>query len=158
MTVVDDFIAAELLTLTPILALPVAPFLYGSDLDCVSDIAEDAAEISADSPRSLAQGVLRAWSTPPGSLLDDPGYGYDLVGLLHSGVPTEHLDSLGGQLSAEALRDDRIDSLNLKLTLGANYKSITINAVLTPADSALGEFSFVAAVSDELVATLELRG
>ncbi len=158
MTVVDDFIAAEILKLAPVLAVPVTPFLYGSDLSCVSDITTDAAELASNSVHGLTQSVLRAWSTSPGSLIDDPGYGFDLIGLLHSGVPKEQIDTLAGRLSVEATRDDRIDAISLKLTLGANYKSLTIDAVVTPADSTLGEFSFVAAVSDDLAATLELKG
>jgi phage baseplate assembly protein W len=149
MTVVDDFILAETAALVSEQSTPIEPFGFGVDLRLTTDLEARMTETVADSAAGIAEGVIRAWSTPTGSLLDDPDYGFDLIGLLHAGVDLADLPPLAGQLRLAAERDDRILEAAVNLTLSADYKSIAVTCSITPNDLETGDFQFLVAVTSE---------
>lgn len=148
MTIVHDTIAAELALLERLEPTPLAPFGYGQDLDCTTDISEDLLEVDPSSRTALAQALLRRLSCPRGRLPDDPTYGFDLRGMLNRGTDAAALRDLAGQVKGEVLKDDRIDGADVTTTYTSQTRTLDVLIWVSPIDPALGEFSLTLAVTD----------
>jgi hypothetical protein len=155
MTIVDDFIAAELVALVRITTQPQTPFAYGRDLSCTSDVTARFTEVDGTTALAIAESTIRRWTCPRGGLPDDPNYGIDVRGMLNRGVTTAELQTLASELEGEAMKDDRVDFISVSLALSSDYRTLTISAVFIPVDPALRDFAATFAVTDGAT-TLEL--
>jgi hypothetical protein len=158
MTIVHDTIAAELALLERIEPTPLAPFGYGQDLDCTTDIDQDLLEVDPSSKTALAQALLRRLSCPRGRLPDDADYGFDLRGMLNRGTDANALRDLAGQIKGEVLKDDRIDGADVTTTYTAQTETLDVTLWVVAVDPALGEFSLTFAVQAGELMLKELNG
>lgn len=148
MSLVKDSIATQLTTLTRIVDPPAAPFGYGIDLYCVTDLAEDLAEVDPRSTVAIAQALVRRLITPRGALPGDADYGFDLRGYLNRGVTLQELRTLTGQITAECRKDDRVSDVVVSASFTLGTAQLTGTIKVTPADVDLDTFSFTFAITD----------
>lgn len=94
--------------------------------------------IQAASLRRLScdEGVLA-------SIGDDPDYGYNLASHLNEEFNPGGMAAIGARVSAELLKDSRIQTMQTSVTLSASGLQISCNGT-----TAAGPFSFVANVGD----------
>lgn len=119
-------------------ALPApAPGQYGHDLSCVSDLDPGMAEV--DGTTTLAQALARRVSTPRGTLIDDPNYGYDITQELNNDVGPQDLARIGTNVDTEFLKDERVLSSKTTVQLLANGSLL----VTTQVQGATGTFALV---------------
>ncbi len=154
MTVVHEAIAAALAELEPERNAPTAPFGYGADISCVADLAEDMGEVSGR--RALAEALVRAITTPRGSLADALERGIDLRSYLNRGVTRDELLSIEGTVRAEWRKDDRVAAVDVTVTFSANTKTLRGRGRITPV--AGDGFDLVFALTDAGVAIEEIYG
>lgn len=103
------------------------PLGYGIDLSCVSDLTSDMQQVSGRI--ALAQACARRLQTPRGGLIDDPNYGFDVVGEIDDDMSTADIARLGAQIDAELRKDERVLDSTTTATLVAPGLLI-INIVL----------------------------
>ena len=77
-----------------------------------------------------------------GGLIDDPNYGYDLVGFLNDDVTPAQIASIQSNVNAECTKDERVARAASTILFTGGVLIITI--VLT---TALGPFTLVLSVS-----------
>lgn len=147
---VRDAIAASLLLETRIVADPVEPFGYGSDVSCEADVDAGVAEIPGSDPLVLAQALVRRLDTPRGSLPDDAGYGISLRSYLSAGTTTTELQRLAGVIRNELVKDDRVESLSVTVTPSTTGDTLAVLLSITPADVGIS-FTMTLAVSSGAV-------
>lgn len=97
----------------------------------------------ASGQQCVAEAILRRWSTSPGQLIDDPGYGYNLTDLINADLGPNDLAYAQQQLASEAQKDERVLQCNVVLTLTAAGMLICTATITT----AGGPFQLVLAVS-----------
>jgi hypothetical protein len=147
MTVVSDFIDAEVALLAREVVSPVAPFFYGVDLSCVEDVTDDLAEVDPNSVTALGEALLRRLTTPRGTLPDDRNYGIDVRSFCNLGMSTQDIRDLASKIRSEVTKDDRVD--DAAVTIGNPVTSdLSIAVQVTPVDRALGVFTLTLAVTD----------
>ena len=96
-------------------ALPTASDTdFGADLDLDDDLTPEMRETSGG--RALAQAIRRRLSTPRGSVIDAPDYGFDVREMLSKGMTTEELAGVPDQVRAELEKEQRIETLTVKAT------------------------------------------
>lgn len=149
-TILLDTIAAETAQLQRLVPVPVAPFGYGVDLSCVSDLTPTMAEVDAFSPLGVAQACARRLQTQRGTLADDLAYGLDVRGMLNTGVTASELRDMQGQIRSELLKDDRIADLAASVSMPST-NALTVQIRITPADPNASSFSFTLAVTSAQV-------
>lgn len=157
-TIVHETIAAEIALLEQTEPTPLAPFGYGQDLDCETDLTEEMLEVDPSSKRALAQALLRRLSCPRGRLPDDPDYGYDLRGRLNAGTDLSVIRDLAGQIKSEILKDDRLEGAEVVTSYSAPTSTLNVQIWVSPVDPALGNFSLTLAVTDGAVLMQEIAG
>ncbi len=145
---VKTFIAGEIAALTQIVTFPEEPFGYGRDLSCARDVDPNALEVDGFTTRALAEAIVRRLDTPRGSLPDDGTYGIAAVTYVNRGVTTRSLQELAGQIRAEILRDDRVDTLTVTVRPSSLGQSLIIELAVRPFDPELGDFSLTLNASD----------
>ena len=131
---------------------PEPPFVYGSDLDCVVDVTPTWDELPGDTPKAIAQALLRRWSTEQGSLAvieDDGDYGLGLLGWINRGTARIDLLSLAGRMSIEARQDDRVAGCVVTLEADLRVKLLHVRAQITPIDPSIGEFLLTFALTED---------
>lgn len=139
---------AELRALGRVADVPQSPLNWGSDLSCVTDCDAVFSELPPTGALIIAQAVVRRFLTPRGGLLDDGDYGLDLRSYCNRGVTQQDLRTLQSRCVAEALKDERV--LSCTIDVSTDFSSVlSVRALITPSDPALGPFTFVLAVSDE---------
>lgn len=147
MTVVGDFIEAEIGRLTRQVVAPLSPFAYGVDLSCVSDVTSDLAEVGPSSVVAIGEALLRRLTTQRGSLPDDAGYGIDVNSYCNMGMSTQDVRDLGSKIRSEVTKDDRVD--DAVVTVGNPVSSqLSISIQVTPVDPTLGVFTLTLSVVD----------
>jgi hypothetical protein len=109
---------------------------------------------------NLAYAIVRRLQTPRGGLFPDPDYGYDVVAWLNASLaigPTgsAQLASLQAGISAEVLKDPRVQSVDVELNYAFATKLLTITLTL---DTAEGPFDLVLSASSVTVALLAVDG
>lgn len=154
MTVVREAIAAALAELEPEQDAPTGPFGYGADMSCVADLAEDMGEGSGR--RALAESLIRAITTPRGSLADALERGIDLRSYLHRGTTRAELLSIEGLVRAEWRKDDRVAAVDVAVTFSASTKTLHGRGRVTPV--AGDAFELVFALTDAGAAIEEIYG
>lgn len=151
-------IDAELELLERVVAAPVAPFGYGSDLSCADDLAGTMEEVPGTSTLVLAQALVRRLDCPRGALPDDPNYGKDIAAMLNRGLTTRELRDSAGQIRAELEKDDRVDRVAVVLTPESDGSGFSVQIAVTPIDHRVGSFSLTLAVTSAGVVLEEIRG
>jgi hypothetical protein len=149
-------LAAAEAELIRLIAQPKAPFAYGVDLYGAEDITADAREIDPESPEAIGQAIVRRWLTDKATLPDDRDYGEYIGRWLNEGTTDTDLLAAGGQLRLEALKDDRVDSLTVEVTLADNSKTIEVTARITPADPRTPDFDLTFGLSTDGAVTVEI--
>ena len=152
---VQASIAEQIATLQRVVDAPVAPFGYGTDLSCVTDLAEDLAEVDPTSNQAIAEALIRRLITPRGGLPDDPDYGFDLRGLLNRGVTLAELRAVTGQARSEVRKDDRVADAKVSAAFCLQGSTLSVSVEVTPADVDNDTFSFTFALTDTAV-TIEV--
>lgn len=101
---------------------------YGTDWDCVSDIDEYGTTVSG--PEAVAQAIARRLQTPPGGLIDDPTYGYDLRALLNRTLTRAEQQDVRASVEAQCLLDERVDSADVEIDLDGEELTVTVSPEL----------------------------
>jgi phage baseplate assembly protein W len=155
MTAVHDAIAADLATMTRVVEPPSAPYYYGTDLSCVTDLTVNFDEVDMFSVRAIAEALIRRLITPRGALIDGPNYGTDIRGMLNHGVTQQTLQSLSGAIRAECCKDDRVRDAQVAVTYTSS-NSLQVSIAIVPADPTITVFRFTFAVSDNVSLTASI--
>lgn len=158
MTIVHETIAAELALLERLEAAPLAPFGYGQDLDCSTDLDANLLEVDPSSKTALSQALVRRLSCPRGRLPDDADYGFDVRGMLNKGTDDAALRDLAGQVKSEVLKDNRVDGAEVTTDYTVQTRTLAVTIWIVAVDPALGEFALTFAVKDGESMIKELAG
>lgn len=156
--IVRDAIAAEIALLEQLVPTPVEPFGYGVDSYGTTDLTDTLEEVDAFSPEGISQALARRFQTPRGTLVqDDEDYGRDVRAYLNRGTTPAELRELAGELRLEGLKDDRISSLEVTVTL-PTLNTMSIAVRITPEDpSTGGPFDLTLAVTSAEVIVEAIR-
>lgn len=155
--IAKDQIAAAISQIEPVTSHAVAPFGYGSDISCERDLDPNMAEVPGGSTLALAQAIVRRLDCPRGALPDDPSYGIDLRSHVNRGVTADEINQLGGQVRLEVLKDDRVDSVTVKVTPTPTGSALAFELAILPVDASLGSFSLTLSASSSEVLLEEIR-
>lgn len=147
----------QLAELTRVVDVPVAPFVYGRDLSCLTDLTPTLVEVDGSSPQAIVEAVIRRYITPRGGLADDQHYGLDLRAQLNRATTARDLRALSGAMRGEAQKDDRVSEATVELTAVVNSSEMLVNVVIVPADPALNDFDFTFAVTSGDVLTVTIN-
>lgn len=147
-SIVRDSIDAEIALIVRELDAPVAPFGFGTDLSCVGDLTESMAEVDPMSPVGLGEALVRRCDCPRGQLPDDPNYGIDLRGMLNRGTTADEIRRSAAQTRGELLKDDRVDTLSVRVAPAPDGSELDITLSVQPVDPRVGEFSLTLALTD----------
>lgn len=150
-------IAEQTATLARVVDVPAPPLGYGVDLSCVTDLAEDLAEVDPTSNHAIAEALIRRLITPRGALPDDPDYGFDLRGLLNRGVTVAELRAVTGQARNEVRKDDRVLDAKVSAAFTLQNSTLNVSIEVTPADVDDDTFTFTFALTDTTVAIEVIR-
>jgi hypothetical protein len=119
---------------------------YGYDTSCTDSLRTGR---FASGVRLVAEAIYRRLITPRGALRggdDEANYGFDLIGKLGHTVSASEIAALPGQVEAEILKDERIESADISVnsvTTGPSVAwTITVSAV-----TGLGPFQLVLGVN-----------
>jgi hypothetical protein len=160
MTLAQDLVAGMRANLTPEVGgrSPDSPLGYGRDAWCVSSATEDEREVDPDSPLGMAQMAMRACTTPRDTCPDAPGRGFDVRRALSRATGLSELLAYEGMATSEIEQDDRVDSVEVSLTLDRSLAipSVRLRFVITPVRADLGPFAGVITVPETGQAMLEL--
>lgn len=91
----------------------------------------------------VAEAILRRWSTPAGSLIDDPTYGYDLTDLLNDDLSPAAMAYAQQRAGAEAQKDERV----LRCVPTITLTTAGLLTVVAEVSTSAGPFKLVASVS-----------
>ncbi len=153
MSLVLDAIAEKTARLTRLVPTPLAPFGYGVDLSCVTDLTEDMAEVDPFSYQGIAESVLRFLISDRDSIPDAPGRGHNLRRLLNRAMTALELQAEEGLIETELEQDDRITAADATLTVAG--RRVVVRLKLTPNVQGLDLFTFTVAVEGDGKAFLE---
>jgi hypothetical protein len=128
---------------------PIAPYGYGTDLDCSTDLSTDMRLVDPSGRKAIAQAIIRRLSTPRGGLPMSPEYGLDIRGMLNSGLLARDLAGIAGRVRLEIVQDDRIDTVDVQGAYSHESSTLDLTMWITPVDRSLGAFSLVVAVSGD---------
>jgi hypothetical protein len=140
-------VAASLATLTRVSEPAAEPLDFGVDVHCLMDCRDDFAEVDEHSPEAIVEALVRRFVTPRGTMLDAPDYGLDIRAWCNRGATLTELRLLSSQMSAEARKDDRVDSVDVAVSSALSTQRLEIKLVVTPADPALATFAATFAVT-----------
>jgi hypothetical protein len=125
---------------------------YGVDVAMnASMTGMDPAMKMVSGRRALAEALVRRLQTPNGRLIDDPDYGYDLLGELNDDVDPSAVGRIGAQAASECQKDERVIACTAtaSFTLGV----LTVGLVVTDSK---GPFRLVVAASGATVSLLQV--
>ena len=125
------------------------PLGYGLDLTCITDLTSTMGESSGRT--LLAESCARRLQTDRGQLLDDPDYGYNIVGELDADVSTVDLARIASQVDEELVKDERL----LASTTVATFVSGALTLTISLTDKN-GKFALVLLVNDVTVEILKV--
>lgn len=145
--IVKAGIAAELALLSQLVDFPSAPFGYGTDVSCDSDVDPLVRDVNGFTTLALAEAIVRRLDTPRGSLPDDKNYGISVPSYLNSGRTAQGIRQLAGQIRAEVLLDDRVQSLTVRVAPNSVGSDLRIELLVEPIDALLGAGSFTLTLS-----------
>lgn len=154
---VKEQIARDLASLVQIVDFPVPPYGFGSDISGDFDVDPNAREVKGSTTLALAQAIVRRLDCPRGGLPDDKDYGIDLRSYCNRGTTADALRSLGGQIKSELQKDDRIDTVTVRLSPTSTGSSLRVELAVRPVDPALGGFSLTLSASSAAVLLEEIK-
>lgn len=143
---VRDAIAAYVAEETRIVTAPVEPFGYGSETICTTALDPLVRTLPGTDARLLSYALVRRLDTPRGSLADDPEYGISLREMLHGGTTDLDLRNMEGRIYNELTKDDRVESLSVRVASSPAGDELAIAVDVTPAD-VLEAFTMTLAVT-----------
>lgn len=133
--VVRDQIAAELALVERVVERGSDELAqYGRDLSCVFDIYADLREIAPDDPQALVERVARRLITEPGTLFDDPDYGYNVAALLNRGITASQIALIESSIEQEAMKEDGVLSVDVSVVVDASNRTYEVELTITPED------------------------
>jgi len=132
--VVRDFIAAETAKLERVLLRKIVVEGYGVDLRCTTDVLPRLDEVDPFSTLAIGEALFRMCACAREGLPDDPSYGIDVVGMLHRPTTPEELAGMAGEIHAQWVTDDRVDSVSVEVT-APSPGELQISGRVTPVDS-----------------------
>lgn len=154
--IVKAAVAASIALLERDRDAPVAPFGYGRDMSCVSDLAADMGDVDPTSMRAVGEALARRIDCPRGGMPDDPSYGIDIRGALNVGITSGDVISLAGRIATEWRKDDRVADVEVTVAPSSDGGGLTITGVVHLVDPALGRFSLTLAVTSADVLIQEI--
>lgn len=98
-----------------------------------------------EGPMCVAQTVLRGWETPQGSMPWAPDEGFYLADWLNADLDEADVLAIGSGLEADALLDERVESISVTPTFDAAASRLSISA---EGQTAEGPFKLVLESSD----------
>ena len=159
MTLLQDFIAAQLARLPIVDRVAPQQLGYGVDLSCVTDITPDAAEVDPMTPRAIGESLARRFISPRTSVLDDNAYGLDLRARLNSGQTRSALTALRSQIRVECLKDDRVSDADVTLTFPSRAEMSVVIAITPHASDDMFSLTFfVTADGVQLIGSINQHG
>ncbi len=135
---------------------PPEPWIYGSDISCVSDLDPTMRELAGDDPTVVVEAVVRRLDCPRGALRDDLSYGIDLRGALNRGTTATDAASLASRISGEVLADDRVASARVTVTPSSTGSELSVQITGELADYRRSRFRLVLAVTSAEVLLKEM--
>lgn len=100
----------------------------------------------------IAEAIARRWQTPNGGLIDDPYYGFDVTDYISAGLTSLELSSISQQARAEALKDERVEDIQVTVSTTVTG-TLTVAGVVSTAQAA---FKLVLTVNNVTPAVLEV--
>lgn len=128
---------------------------YGRDTSCTTGLQTGR---YATGLRLVAEAVFRRLSTPRGMLqggLEEENYGLDLTSLIGSAATAADAAGLPSRISAELLKDERIESATVTVT-PTHDGPRTIWDVVALCVASEGSFELQLAVTDVSVQLLQI--
>lgn len=117
-------------------------FDYGYDVTTYPEF--DPTMQVANSPRNVAECVVRRWHTQRGFLPFHDDDGVDLQSFLNETIDADALFRLKTALQLEALKDERVLACDVSVTFESRSSALSISAEL---DLASGPFKFAVFVT-----------
>lgn len=154
--IVEAALAKELATLERVTDAPTGALGYGRDLSCITDCTDNFAEVSG--PMLVLESVARSWITPRGTVLDDPDFGTDCRGILNHATPIQDLRMMQSRLQTEALKDERVETAQVRLEMDQLARRISATGTLGLRDWRNTTFTFVLSVTDGETLMTVLQG
>lgn len=145
-TTVQAALTAGLAALETTSSVPEAPYGYGSDVSCESDVDPRWSEVTDDA-LVLAEYCVRRLDTPSG-LPDDDNWGLSLSDYCNRPTTRRELDALEGAIVAELVDDDRIDEVHAVVEASTDCATLTVTLRIVPVDPLVGGFALTLSVSD----------
>lgn len=99
----------------------------------------------------VSHAIVKRLVTPPGGLLDDEDYGYDLRALVHGSTSKPELDSAVAEIEAQCLADERVSDATITLSASGGVLTCRVQVVLVDGQT----LRLVLAVSAVSVEVLE---
>ena len=143
---VQAALTAALAELEVTSSIPDAPFGYGSDISCDSDVDPRWSEVT-DSALVLAQHCVRRLDTPRG-LPDQDDWGISITDYCNRPTTQQELYALEGAIVAELVDDDRIDEVKAEVEASSDFRTLTARIRVTPEDPLANDFTLTLSVSD----------
>lgn len=143
---VQAALTTGLAALTETSTLPEAPYGYGCDISCESDIDPRMDEVT-NSALVLAQHCVRRLDTPTG-LPDDDDWGMSLANYCNRPTTRQELYELEGEIVAELVDDDRVDEVHAAVEASTDCSTLTVVLRIVPLDPLANDFSLTLSVSD----------
>lgn len=114
---------------------------YGTDVSCTTGLDPYFSLVSG--PEAVAQALARRLQTPLGGLLTDPTYGFDLRGLLNSGLTGADILAAQTGIEEQCLYDERVDSVEVSVSLNSLTGVCTVSVVPTLVEGETFTLTFV---------------
>lgn len=138
-------VAEGIAELTRQVTTPPAPWHYGRDLVCISDLTPTLEETDPLSYASLAQDLYHRITTTRGTIVDDPDFGDNVEDYLSAAIDAASLTLIGGRLASECRKDDRVDTIDVEVT--GDTRELNVVLIVTPRDSRIDSFEMVLSVT-----------
>ena len=121
---------------------------YGTDCTATTDLDPYFTLVSGTTV--VAQSLARRLQTPPGGLVDDPDYGYDLRSWVNRDMTTRDRFELTQRVEAECMKDERVSSLTVDLAVTTTTITVDLAVTLRAGET----FPLVLTVSSVTVSVL----
>lgn len=128
---------------------------FGLDLSCVQDL--DPHMTVTQGNRLVAEAIARRLLTPKGGLIDDPNYGFDLVGAINSDISQADLGRIAAGINQEAQKDQRVFQANTQVTNVGTGPLLNLNITIA-LQTQQGPFTLVLTADQVTVSILSIGG
>lgn len=122
---------------------------FGTDISTFLNGDLDPAFTVISGPQVVVEAVARRLTTPQGSLISDPTYGYDVRRLLHADLDRRSEGRAVAMMRAQIEADERVLSASVALTRTGETLAVKVRF-----STQEGPFAFVLAIADARVQLL----